>query len=214
MPENINLKEIERKTHGLYHQDGLIDIIIGSGIMSFFSGYIASSLISDSFLLYMTSTFSPIWIILSSYLYPHVKQNITAPRIGFVNFGLKRKQKPWLLVFLISGVTIIAWAIIIVMVSAKSGRNALESVAPYIGILCGLIGAGLALTVAVVAGLKRYYLYSTVILVVFIIGYLFNLFLFYSIFVIGVFIFLYGIKTFIQFLQKYPLPKEEISNGN
>jgi hypothetical protein len=35
MNDRINMKEIERKAYTAYHEDGLIDIVIGFFIMSF-----------------------------------------------------------------------------------------------------------------------------------------------------------------------------------
>ena len=87
MPENINLKEIEKKAWKSYFQDGLWDIFLGLILFSF--GIIPFlEEIGVPELLNYVLFFVPAYIIFFA-----GKKFITVPRIGRVKFGTKRKTK-------------------------------------------------------------------------------------------------------------------------
>ena len=79
---DINLKEIEKRTYISYHQDGLIDIFIGIYILLFATAILANNVLDLSTWFVIPAIFPalmvPIWIGL--------KKRITVPRIGFVKF--------------------------------------------------------------------------------------------------------------------------------
>ena len=78
MVEDRRFKQLERRTYLLYHQDGLIDIIIGLCIMGF-----GLNMFTDS------SAFSILAWMPVIFL-PGLKNKITVPRLGYAQFDRKR----------------------------------------------------------------------------------------------------------------------------
>ena len=92
MTEKINLKKIEKKTYMFYHQDGLIDLFIGSGILFAILCFLIK-------MIWLGGAF----VILAVPLYAYAKQKITAPRIGVVKFGQKGQHKTLLILLILIG---------------------------------------------------------------------------------------------------------------
>ncbi len=82
MNEKINLKDIERKAYLSYHEDGLLDIFLATFLIQ----AAISTIFVESFWIFATSG---TWFV----FYFAIKQAITIPRIGQVNFSSARKGK-------------------------------------------------------------------------------------------------------------------------
>ncbi|MCP5099100.1 MAG: hypothetical protein GY943_26400, partial [Chloroflexi bacterium] len=81
MAPNTNLKALRQKTYLSYHQDGIIDLMVGLSTLGFGismaaegSGFIVLS-----------------WI--GFLLYAPLKKVITVPRLGFVKFDDEQTQR-------------------------------------------------------------------------------------------------------------------------
>ena len=79
-----NLREIEKKAYMAYHQDGLLDIVVGVYVLGFGLGIFMDVIWDFSFGMgiipaILIAVILPIWIA--------AKRKITMPRIGFVKFG-------------------------------------------------------------------------------------------------------------------------------
>ena len=73
-----NLKEVEKRTYISYHQDGLIDLVIGVYILLFAVGILLNTILELSTWFIIPAIFPaliiPIWI--------SIKKRVTVPRIG------------------------------------------------------------------------------------------------------------------------------------
>ncbi len=78
--DRISLKELEKKAFTSYHQDGLLDIFLGIGIIVFGLGMATDQFYFGSI---MPAILFPLWAA--------AKKAITIPRIGLVNFSPERK---------------------------------------------------------------------------------------------------------------------------
>jgi len=75
MTRNQNLKQLAKKTYMSYHQDGIIDLLIGWMIIAF-----AANMAFDE------SAFTFLgWLPIIMYV--PLKNRITAPRFGYVKFA-------------------------------------------------------------------------------------------------------------------------------
>ncbi|MFQ6087917.1 MAG: hypothetical protein ACE5K0_03325 [Candidatus Methanofastidiosia archaeon] len=108
MVQNMNLKELERKTWKSYFQDGLWDIFLG---MMMLLGGIRG--LTDN--VWFTLMMLPAILII-----PLGKKFITIPRIGYVKFGSERKGK---LKKLKAVVIISVFATFVVLLLVLSGRD-------------------------------------------------------------------------------------------
>ena len=90
MSQDKQFKELSRKAYLSYHQDGLIDILIGLGILGF-----GLMMLTDSIVFNLLA-----WMPIIFYV--PLKNRITVPRFGYVQFSSERTKKlRSLLVFLV-----------------------------------------------------------------------------------------------------------------
>ena len=82
MNDKIDLKALERKAYLAYHEDGLLDIGIGSTLA--WIGIVA-----------LTDVDIPIylWYLIGTTIWTTAKKQITVPRIGYVEFRETRKGR-------------------------------------------------------------------------------------------------------------------------
>ncbi|MCD6308191.1 MAG: hypothetical protein J7M24_04260, partial [Candidatus Latescibacteria bacterium] len=92
MTKDIDLKKLEKETYLYFHQDGILDILIGLIILVF-----GIEMILEHF--WVLPVFS--FVLIS--LWVPVKRLITVPRMGNVVFR-KARQTIWLFVMVFLGV--------------------------------------------------------------------------------------------------------------
>jgi hypothetical protein len=198
--EKINLRELERKAYLSYHQDGILDIVIGFNILLFGIWILADmAFLAGAF----AAIFTPI--------YAQVKKQVTVPRLGYVKFGPSRiaKTKKTTLFLVIAGV-----------VSAMSGaflfaRTEMGVLAPihflieYGMIVIGVAGAVVLSVVAYTSELRRLYAYAALFLILFTGGHFLNFPFPYFLITLGIAILLSGTYLLIGFQRKYPIPTGE-----
>ena len=81
MIQNLNLKEIEKKTYFSFHQDGIIDLFVGLSFMLY--GIV---------LLWGNPALIGLCFLPTLLIMP-VKKWLTQPRMGIVRFAQNRKKK-------------------------------------------------------------------------------------------------------------------------
>ncbi len=94
MPQNINLKQIERKAFRSTFQDGLWDIFLGLLLLNMGMGTLMGAILSDT-------SVPVLWIMVGLLAFATLallifwagKKFITTPRMGLVKFGPQRKAK-------------------------------------------------------------------------------------------------------------------------
>ena len=85
MSQSDELKKLSRKAYLSYHQDGLIDILIGLGVLGF-----GLMMLTDSVVFNMMA-----WMPIIFYV--PLKNRITVPRFGYVQFTSERVKRQRLL---------------------------------------------------------------------------------------------------------------------
>jgi len=199
MSQSIGLKEIERKAN-LYHGDGLIHIAIGLAIL-----IVAMAEIFD------WTALGGVWVVLWLPIMRSVKKSITVPRMRYIDFTPKAQWKVKLIIVTV----VLAVAVLFTLglvVFTKS--EALPSwFAPWIReyglVVIGVFLAGLFSLIAWATGARRVYAYAALAVIAFASGYWFNLEFPLYFTVLGAVIVLSGIVVLVQFLRKYPIPKDK-----
>ena len=204
------LREIEKKTYMSYHQDGLIDIIIGLYAITFGLGIIVDLVLELNFAAIipgmLIAIILPIWII--------AKRKITMPRIGYVNIGTKGSNKLFAL-FLGLAVAGLGVFFLFTMITFQNGRPEwIETILfqygmIWIGLAAAIIGSLFAYTM----GLKRLHGYGLLTLALFVIGYFLNFPFQYLLLLIGIVIVSSGAVLLVRFIRRYPLPKGASDNA-
>jgi len=218
MSQSINLKELERKAFTSIFQDGLWDLFLGLQLLTWGLALLLEEIVplSDWWGAVLAAPLMLVYLAIFV-----AKKYITAPRIGHVKFGSKRKAKVQRVVAIASGMLLLGllvgalwwWGI-------KTGLP--EWVAgiplpPVIWVVLFITGFSLA---AYFLDFNRLYLYGplyaislptriilkqspalgSISLIVY--------------FVSGGVMVLIGTVLFIRFLHDYPIPAEAASDGN
>jgi hypothetical protein len=196
----FDLKKLEQKTYLSYHQDGLLDLIIGAIILG----------------LGMKEVFdSSIWNIAAILLiiaYVPLKRGITFPRLGFAKFNVKRGG----INMLVAGGVVLGVLMLLVFGmlfllrangSSSSRLNLWIRENPLIlyGLLA-FIGFGFA---GLVVGLKRLFVYALLSGGIMIGGHFLGLPSSIPFLLLGGVILIIGAFLLIGFMQKYPVIKED-----
>jgi hypothetical protein len=199
MSQNTHLKEIERKANQ-YHGDGLIDIAIGFVIL----------LAGIAEILDWTA-FGGIWVVLWLLIMMSVKKSITVPRMRYIDFTPKAQWKVKLVIVTI----VLAVAVLFTLGLVVFTKNeALPSwltawLKEYSGLVWPAALVGVAWLIALATGVKRLYAYAALAVIAFAGGYWFNLDFPLLFTVLGAVIVLSGMVVLVQFLRKYPIPKDK-----
>jgi hypothetical protein len=210
MTKQNTLREIERKAYMSYHQDGLLDMVIGLYALSFGLGIFVDKIFEFSFAAIMPaimiSIVLPIWI--------YAKKKITMPRIGFVKFGARGVNK---LFALLLGLSIAGLGVSLafgVFVLGQNGRPLwFEILVQYGMIWIGLGAAVIGSLFAYTMGLKRLHGYGLLTLALFASGHFLGVPFEYLLLAIGSVIIASGATLLVQFIRRYPLPKGAPDNA-
>ena len=210
MTKQNTLRDIEKKTYMSYHQDGLLDIVIGLYALAFGLGIVVDKILDINFaVIYpgiMIAIVLPIWIA--------AKRKITMPRIGYVNIGTKGTNKLFAL-FLGLAVAGLGVFFLFTMMTFQNGRPEwIETILFQYGMIW--IGLGAAIIDSLFAytmGLKRLYGYGLLTLALFVAGYILAVPFEYLLLLIGGIIITNGAVLLVQFIHKYPLKKGASDNA-
>jgi len=192
-----------------YHQDGLLDMVIGLYALSFGLGIFVDKILEFSFVAIMPaimiSIVLPIWI--------HAKKKITMPRIGFVKFGARGSNK---LFAIFLGLAVAGLGVSLALSVFMIGQNGrpvwLEILFQYGMIWIGLGAAVIGSLFAYTMGLKRLHGYGLLTLALFVSGHFLGIPFEYLLLTIGSVIIASGAALLVQFIQRYPLQKGAPAN--
>jgi hypothetical protein len=201
MTEKINLKEIEKKTYMSYHQDGLIDLFIGSGILF-------------AILCFLTELFwlAGAFVIFAVPAYTFARRKITAPRIGLVKFAQNAQHKTLFILLMLIGNIFLFFVLGLFLYRNNIPAWIIENITAHPSLVIGSIGVFLILLTAIISGIKRFYLYAVSIFIIFLIGEILLIdLLLSSALVSGIFIFV-GLATLLNFIHENPSRAEAIPN--
>jgi hypothetical protein len=120
MPQNIDLKAIEKKVFTSFHQDGLIDLFLGFiMLVSILSSTLDASGVSDSVRIII---YLPLMVVLGPVLYMLGKRYITFPRMGYVKLGSKQKRKRRIVIFAIINAVLLTLVILTILLGNQTGK--------------------------------------------------------------------------------------------
>jgi hypothetical protein len=201
MSQSINLKEIERKANQ-YYGDGLIDIAIGLGIL--LAGIAA---------IFDWTAFGGIWVVLLVPALRSARKSITVPRMRYIDFtpNAQWKVKRTIVIVALS-LTVLLTLGLVVFTKYEALPSWLTAwLRQYAGVPWLALLVGLGWLIVLATGAKRLYAYTVLAVIAFASGYWFNLEFPLYLTVLGAVILLSGIVVLVQFVRKYPIPKDKQS---
>jgi hypothetical protein len=198
MSQNDELKKLSRKAYLSYHQDGLIDILIGLGILGFGLMMLTGSVIFNMLA----------WLPIL--LYVPLKNRITVPRFGYVQFTSERVKKQRLVIALMVGLLLFSFLLGLFVF------NFYDDMPPLLEILLAgdgmlLIGGMFALMLLVaglVTRLDRLIGYAILTMLIVPGGAVLGIAPEFRVIFLGAMILVIGIMLLARFLRAYPLPKD------
>jgi hypothetical protein len=202
MSPTTEFKLLERRAYLSYHQDGVIDIIVGLGMLGF-GIYLAIDQ-----LFFMLAA----WLFLMAYV--PLKRWITVPRFGYIEFSLVRthSQKRRGLISMTFLVILLAFILLVGIPGVLPG-GILTTLRIYKELLFGIIFVFLLFGAALMSELIRFSAYAGLAVLLTVMAYWLGLPAYAYTLALGGLILLSGLWMLTRFLRRYPLVPEEGSNA-
>jgi len=199
MSQTASFRNLEQKTYLAYQRDGLLDLIIGAGILCLG--------LNEA----MDTTIWGFMTLLLIIAYMPLKRRITFARIGYVKFNVVRRG---LNTMLVGGMIMIILALLLVgaLFLLRSDNSQSLNLVRWIRkgplllyALLGSIGFGLA---GLITGIRRLCIYALLSIVMMSGAHLLNLPIFVAFLFFGGAIIVTGAVLLVSFLRKYPVVME------
>ncbi|MCB9421130.1 MAG: hypothetical protein H6667_15115 [Ardenticatenaceae bacterium] len=199
MAQDIKFKDLRQKAYLAYHQDGLIDALIGLGIAGF-----GVNMATDNSAFIALS-----WI--PFILYAPLKKRITVPRLGYVKFDRERTYSIKLIMSILVGLTALAFflGMAIFLRSDNLSTDATALLQKYHMLILGSFVAAAFVVGGALSGIKRFYLQAGLAELVLISGIELGLEPPTYVLIWGALTFLIGLGLLVQFLRQYPVAGED-----
>jgi hypothetical protein len=190
------LDTLKHKIYLAYHQDGILDLAAAAVLLGFGTFMATNSVV----FLILGGIFASQYVLM--------KQRITIPRFGYVRFEPQEKtiSKLWFLMGF-GVLVLLAFIALSIFINNRPGSPEMQSwmqryhMIPYSAMLFGLP----ALAAAVFLGLKRFYLYALLAVVLPALGAWLNIETFIPILATGLVLLIFGIALLSSFLKKYSI---------
>ncbi|HHS12903.1 MAG TPA: hypothetical protein ENN03_03935 [bacterium] len=198
MESSMNLKQLEKETYLRYHRDGIIDILMG--LFSLGIGWLfASHEYTPSIIIWMVILF-----------YKPMKEKITAPRMGRVQFHPNRQHRIKLGTGTIAlGLTVLLVAGTGLFLAFKQLPVFLLEHAPYLIVITAAV---LLAVNGVLHGIRRWIVYSVLVIVTGALSLLFSCPVFWVFLIFGGTATIAGLIYLAIFIRNHPRTPES-QNG-
>lgn len=218
MSQNLDLKTIERKAFRSVHQDGLWDIYLG-GLMLVLSLMFSIPESGEGKL--TTFGLALLGVAIMFAIFQLGKKFITIPRFGQVQFGPERQKRKvtlwWIMgVYLVITLGLFLFSLY-VWNAADAGRITMSPISLSMErMIVASLAALISGTSIIVTSYFREFVRGYYIALMMGAGFFFTLLFNVTtpMLVAGVLILVPGLVLFINFLRKYPLPRQEADYGN
>ncbi len=199
MTQNINFKELRQKTYLAYHQDGLIDTLVGLGILGF-----GLNMMTESSALIVLS-----WI--PFILYAPLKKFITIPRLGYVKFDSQRTTSIRLTMMMLVGLLTLSLflGLFIFMRNDSMPADVSALLQKYHMLLLGTFVALAFVVGGALSGIKRFFIQAVIGELILIAGIELGVQPPVYTMIWGGVVFLIGAVLLVQFLHQHPIIKKD-----
>jgi hypothetical protein len=194
MADSFDLKKIEGKFHLSYLQDGLWDIFLGlffitMGLLFYFS--------IESFLVIIPAGFIALLMF--------IKRSFAVSRLGYVNLSEEKrtKEKNKYLLMVVLGLFGFYFGVMIFF-TAMGGRAIYDFLDSLPANPIAIFIAIVVMTVTAVFGVRRFAIYSLLIIFIFFIGDILGDDIVVPSILIGIIILATGVVILVRFMRKYP----------
>ncbi|UCD63132.1 MAG: hypothetical protein JSW34_10280 [Candidatus Zixiibacteriota bacterium] len=202
MSQEIDLKQIERRTYLTLQQDGIWDLFVGLALVGVSIG-----------LLTKTPGTTAILPILAIILAPIVKRAMTLPRLGYVKFSPERQSKQKRNLNAMTVLFTLTALLGLVVFYAYLGDAGWQKWIRGLGLIpLGFVLALAALVLGLLYGVRRCLYYAALAMAAFIASHLLDMHPSVKFMVIGGVLSVTGAILLTRFVRKYPRPSREQSD--
>lgn len=192
MSQEQDFKKLQQRTYQSYHQDGLIDIIIGMAII----GYSLMLAFDSSIFIFMG------WMPIIFYM--PLKNRLTVPRIGYVKFTTSNTKIG------IAAAIVLLVILLGIFIFLVAGPNNISPqlsawLSQYYLLLLGGIAALCFAGAALLTRITRFYIYALLILFTFSAGTWLGIQPPIFVIATGALIEVVGVLLLVRFLRNYPI---------
>lgn len=190
--------ENDQKAYQYDHRDGLVDIF--AGIILLVMGF---WMMTEMFWMgaIMVPLMLPVW--------RDAKKRITAPRLSHLQMTTEvtKRWNATLLMMLVLGFLALLLGLVLFMLLVGGSETSWlrQWISSYFGLVIGVIGASLLATVGALNGLRRFYIYAALTLIVFSAMTFIEFHVGIALIVLGGLIFLSGLIILVRFINDYPI---------
>jgi hypothetical protein len=217
MSEDVQFNKLAKKAYLSYHQDGMIDILIGWIILSIGLGV-------------ATGWYGP-WAVLGFFiagaLYAPLKRRITIPRMGYVEFTPNWRREA--LIKIVYPLVVVTFMVVLLLVAGVP--EGVTPVAPVwtpsetwpnlklwlegkSSFLFGVITFAILGVIGLGTEIRRLYAYALMSLVIMTGGQVLSLKTHISVIALGCIFIIVGVAMLVHFLRKHPIiSAEETTSG-
>ena len=198
MKTNTAIEQVKRKAYLAYHQDGILDILLGTTIIG-----IALWILLDSIVFTFMS-----WM--SFILYANLKNTITIPRFGYVRFDeTNTKHARAIGVGVLTLLLPVVVGTLFFMGPDRIPSSVIEFLRKYFEYTLAGIGALVMVMIGTLSGIRRLTGYAVVTIVVLWFSIQMQLNSVIPLLVTGSLILIIGIILMTNFIRRYPLHRTE-----
>lgn len=205
MYRNDSLQTNPQEDYLHYHNDGLLDIFIGVGILVVGLGMLTD--IYYVFIAILPAIMIPVW--------RDAKKKYTAPRMKTIRFTEAQRTavrtKALLAGLLLAGMLVfLAGALTAVFWSQSTGMLPLWLqifIKEYFWLILGVFGAGVLSLIAWLYRLNRYIVYAALTLAIYASAHALSAPFWLTIVLTGATITIFGLGVLLRFMQDYPIEK-------
>ena len=196
MNPDIDLRKLEIKAYLHFHQDGILDIIIGCIILVF-----GIEMVHKDFWILPVFSFE----LISAWM--SIKKLITVPRMGTVVFR-KARQTIWL--FVLVFLSVFAFAVTLFIAMKRGSLSGLMILTHYPLLIIAVLFSVPLAAGALYFGINRYYAYILSLFFVLVPGQHLYSHEPSRVIFIGAAIILCGASVLLRFIHTYPLSSREV----
>jgi hypothetical protein len=187
------VKATRKRIYTAYHEDGLIDVFVGSFMILF------------SMLLFIDLAWmAGIWFVIILPLYATAKNFLTVPRIGYVKLEETRRKS----IGIILGSVLAVFGLLVLVFFDYIPREFWDWMEANFIIIAAVAFTLVLLTIGVVFHVRRFFTYAIAALVIIPLGDAIGLEFYQVMLILGILIAVSGIGVLYLFIRSHPMDEE------
>lgn len=190
-------KTMREKLLMIYHDDGILDLIVGISI------FILAAVMAFDEVIFIGLLGIPL------ILYIPIKEQVSIPRIGFIRFETEDISRRRMVSLLVLGIGSFVFFVLIALILTRISSNLVEWISNNEVVVFSFLLAGALFAAGRILNNSRFLIYSILSLVLVLGAYFWNLRIWLPVAIVGLVMEVFAISKLRTFLKNYPVAKGE-----